>query len=116
MRQPAGFLLRRREGLAQAREQLAVRPEHADTAVDIPRQPSEGGVELGPGCIGRRQRLGQQRTEAPAKLRAGVLVTRKPPAEGGEHAEQHDDAEQRQINLEEEAAPHASSSWLRVNR
>ena len=114
---PAGGLpFRRREGLTQAREQLAVRPEHADTAVDIPRQPSEGGVQLGLWCIGRRQRLGQQCAEAPAKLRAGVLVTRKPPAEGGEHAEQHDDAEQRQINLEEEAPPHASSSWLRVNR
>ena len=116
-RTPArGPLLGRRQRLAYARQQLALRPEHADAAVDLPTQADQRGIERGRGRLWRRQRLGDQRGDAPAELRIRGLVVGEPPDERGEHAEQHDNAEHRQVELEEEAAPHGPSSWRRAKR
>ena len=120
---PAGEpLFRYRQGLAQAAEQPAVRSEHADAGVEVPAHAGEGGLDLGPRCAGRRQRLHRQRADAAAEIGAGALLVGQPPAQGGEHAEEHDDAEQRQIDLEEEPpsheppSPRSSSSWWRAKR
>lgn len=110
----AGSLFGRGQGLAQAAEQRTLCSKHADTSIELSAQANEGGIDLGPGGIARRQRLGQQHPDAPAQLASRGLVVGQPPADGGKHAEEHDDAEQRQIDLEEEAPSHGSSSWRRV--
>ena len=113
---PRRTFLGRPQGPAQAAEQLALRPEYADAGVEVLAEPGEGGVGLGPGRAGRRQQLDDERTHAPAKFRVRALLVCQPPAEDGEHAKEHDDAEQRQVDLQEEAPPHESSSWLRTKR
>ena len=107
-----GWLVGLGQGRAQAAVQPALRPEHGDTDVQIATQPGEGGIDLGPGRAGRRQRFRQQRADAPADFRVRHVVAGEPPAEGDEQAEEHDDAEQRQIDLEEEAPSHGPPSPL----
>ena len=111
-----GPLLGRSQGPAQAAEQLALRPEDADAGVEVLAEAGEGGIGLRPTRAGRRQQLDQERTDTPAKFRVRTLVMCQPPAEDGERAEEHDDAEQRQIDLEEEAPSHGSSSCRGVKR
>lgn len=110
-----GPLFGRFERRAQAAEQRAVRPEQGDAGIERAAQAGKRRFDLVPWRARRRQRFLQQGADAPAEFVVGCVVG-EPPADGGEHAEQHDDAEQRQVDLEEEAPPHvsSSSSWRRV--